>query len=225
MDCQFQNRYAEIVASTPRRRGELTAKGKRTRDAIVAAAAELMFRNGVVNTTVEDIRDAAGVSSSQVYHYFSDKTALIYAVIEYQTDAVLGRQDPLFATLDSIEGLRRWRDFLVDHQRHMRCRGGCPLASLGHELVEVDGRARDELAASFNRWESNIRSGLEAMRRRGELAPHADPDDLALATLAAVQGGLVLTQIHRNIRPLATAVDAALTLIESHLVPAGCDGQ
>jgi AcrR family transcriptional regulator len=218
MDCQFQNRYSDGVTSTARRRGELTVKGKRTRDAIVAAAADLMFRNGVVNTTVEDIRDAAGVSSSQVYHYFSDKSALIHAVIAYQTDAVLGSQDPLFSQLDSIEGLRRWRDFLVDHQRHVRCRGGCPLASLGHELVEVDGRAREELATSFHRWESNIRSGLEKMRRRGELAPHADVKELALATLAAVQGGLVLTQIHRNIRPLATAVDAALALIESHLV-------
>ena len=207
-----------MTTSSTRRRGDLTVKGKRTRDAIVAAAADLVFRNGVTNTTVDDIRSAAGVSSSQLYHYFSDKTALIHAVIAYQTDQVLGSQDPLFAQLDSLEGLRKWRDFLVDHQRHMRCRGGCPLASLGHDLVEVDGRARDELAESFHRWEANIRAGLEAMRQRGELSEDADAADLALATLAAVQGGLVLTQIHRSIRPLATAVDAALTHIESFVV-------
>ncbi|MBV8181612.1 MAG: hypothetical protein JOY55_12795 [Mycobacterium sp.] len=35
-----------------------------------------------------------------------------------------------------------------------------------------------------------------------------------LATLAAVQGGLVLTQVHRSTKPMATAIDAALTLIE-----------
>ena len=177
-----------------------------------------MFRDGVGNTTVEDIRAAAGVSSSQVYHYFADKTALIHAVIEFQSAAVVGGQEPLFAQLDSLEGLRRWRDFLISHQKHMRCRGGCPLASLASEMVEFDGRARTELAESFRRWEAGIRSGLRAMHKRGELKATADPDDLALATLASVQGVLVLTQIHRSTKPLATAIDAALTLIEHELV-------
>src|ERR1019366_4994 len=41
-----------------------------TRQRIVAAAADLMFERGVAGTTVEDVRAAARVSSSQVYHYF-----------------------------------------------------------------------------------------------------------------------------------------------------------
>ena len=51
----------------------LTRRGRETRLRIVAAAAELMFDNGVAETTLEDIRAAAGVSGSQVYHYFEDK--------------------------------------------------------------------------------------------------------------------------------------------------------
>src|SRR5208282_2449480 len=53
--------------------GKLTIKGRQTRQRIVAAAAELMFEGGVAGTTMEDVRAAAGVSSSQIYHYFADK--------------------------------------------------------------------------------------------------------------------------------------------------------
>ena len=63
----------------------LTRRGRETRERIVAAAAELIFERGVAETTLEDIRAAAGVSGSQVYHYFEDKQALVRAVIDHQT--------------------------------------------------------------------------------------------------------------------------------------------
>src|SRR5262249_23766690 len=90
-----------------------TRRGRETRQRIVAAAAELMFENGVAETTLEDIRSAAGVSGSQVYHYFEDKQALVRAVIDYQTDAVLDLQDEHLDHLDTMPGLRAWRDSLV----------------------------------------------------------------------------------------------------------------
>src|ERR1017187_974525 len=191
-----------------------------TRQRIVAAAADLMFERGVAGTTVEDVRAAARVSSSQVYHYFTDKHALVRAVIEYQTDAIVGGQEPMLANLDSLQGLRAWRDFLVDHQRKLHCRGGCPIGSLGSELAETDPRARSAGAASFSRWEAGIRNGLRAMHARGELRTDAAPDNLALATLAALQGGLLLTQIQRQTRPLEVALDAMLDHVASLTAPA-----
>ena len=54
-----------------------------------------MFDGGVSGTAIEDVRAAAGVSSSQVYHYFKDKKALVEAVIEHQTETVVGGQEPM----------------------------------------------------------------------------------------------------------------------------------
>jgi AcrR family transcriptional regulator len=198
-----------------RRRGKLTAKGRQTRARIIDAAAELMLEQGVAETTIEHVRDTAGVSSSQVYHYFADKQALVLAVIDHQSDTIVGGQQPLFDRLDTLEGLRSWRDFLVEHQRSLGCRGGCPLGSLGAELAEIDDAARARVAASFARWEAGIRSGLLAMHSAGRLAPHADPDALAVALLAALQGGLLLTQLNRDTRPLEQSLDAVLSLVES----------
>jgi len=205
--------------SNHRARGELTPKGQQTRLRIVRASADLMFEFGVAGTTVEDVRVAAQVSSSQIYHYFADKQALVRAVIDYQTDTIVGGQEPMLLSLDSLDGLRAWRDFLIEHQRQLQCRGGCPIGSLGSELAEVDQQARVDVAAGFARWEAAIRGGLRAMHRVGRLVPEADADALALATLAALQGGLLLTQLQRDTRPLETSLDAMLTLIAAQVTP------
>src|SRR5258708_322037 len=193
----------------------LTRRGRETRQRIVAAAAELMFENGVAETTLEDIRAAAGVSGSQVYHYFEDKQALVHAVIDYQTDAVLDVQGTHLDRLDTMAGLRAWRGLLVDHQRRLGCRGGCPIGALGAEVAETDAAARLAAARGLRRWEGRIREGLRAMHARGELPAQASPDDLALATLAALQGGLLMTQLQRETKPLEAALDAMLDRIQS----------
>jgi TetR/AcrR family transcriptional repressor of nem operon len=197
--------------------GRLTRKGLATRARIVAAAAELMFRHGVAGTSTEDVRAAAQVSNSQLYHYFADKSALVRAVIEHQADEIIGGQRPLLDELDSLAAFRQWRDMLVDMQRQRNCEGGCPLGSLSSELAETDEPARTALAASFDRWEAPIRDGLRRMRDRGELRPEADVDQLALGTLAALQGGLLLTQAQRATAPLEAALDLAISQISGHL--------
>ena len=197
---------------TPRTR-RLTRKGQETRQRIVAAAAQLMYERGIAEATLEDVRAAAGVSGSQVYHYFDDKQALLLAVIEYQTEAVLELQQPHFDKLDTMAGLRQWRDALVEYQRRLQCRGGCPIGSLGSEVAENNPEARLAVASGFLRWEAAIREGLQAMHARGEL--DADPEDLALATLAALQGGLLLTQLQRRVKPLEVALDSSLDHIET----------
>src|SRR5271168_3845657 len=104
----------------------VTPKGRATRDRIVAAAATLMNAQGVAGTSTEDVQAAAGVSASQIYHYFGDKRSLTRAVIDYQTNAILGFQEPLLARLDSLEALRSWVSVIVDLQRSNGFRGGCP---------------------------------------------------------------------------------------------------
>src|SRR5262249_60349731 len=96
----------------------LTRKGQATRDRIVEAAAGLMFRQGVAGTTTEQVQAAAGVSASQIFHYFGDKRALVRAVIAYQTEAVLAAHQPLLSGLASIEALRAAADPFGSLEEH-----------------------------------------------------------------------------------------------------------
>jgi AcrR family transcriptional regulator len=193
----------------------LTPKGQATRDRIVEAAAGLMFRQGVAGTTTEQVQAAAGVSASQIFHYFADKRALVRAVIAYQTEAVLTAQQPLLGRLDSMEALRAWADLFVSIEEQLKYEGGCPIGSLGSELAEKDADARQEVERGFARWEEAIRDGLRAMYARGDLRRSADPDALALALLTALEGGLLMTQIRRDPVPLRTVLDVVLAHIES----------
>jgi len=189
----------------------LTPKGRATRERIVAAAAELMSQRGVARTTIEDIQEAAAVSTSQMYHYFADKGDLVAAVIDFQTDRVLAVQHMGLDRLECLEDLRRWRDIMVDMMRRLGCVGGCPIGSLANDLAETDPLARAQVARSFVQWETMIRDGLRAIAARGELPDGTEVDNLALATLAAIQGGLLLSQVRRDTAPLEAAVD---TMIE-----------
>jgi TetR/AcrR family transcriptional regulator, transcriptional repressor for nem operon len=196
---------------------KLTPKGRATRDRIVATAAELMSQRGVARTTIEDIQLAATISTSQMYHYFTDKADLVAAVIDLQTDQVLSVQHLGLDRLENLQDLYRWRDIMVDMMRGLGCVGGCPIGSLANELSEIDPLARARLARSFVQWERMIRDGLTAIADRGELPEGADVDQLALAMLAAIQGGLLLSQVRRDTAPLAAAVT---TMIE-HLTELG----
>lgn len=53
------------------------------------------------------------------------------------------------------------------------------------------------------------------MRERGQLRDDADPDQLAAALLAVLQGGMLLTQTKRDAAPLEAALGAMLAYIES----------
>ena len=70
----------------------VTERGRRSRAAIIDAAATLMYQRGVGLTTLDDVLAAAGAGKSQLYHYFDSKADLVAAVIERQLEMVLAQQ-------------------------------------------------------------------------------------------------------------------------------------
>ncbi len=191
-----------------------TDKGRATRNRVLDAATELVFEHGVAGTTLDDVRAAAHVSKGQLYHYFADKGDLVHAVIDRTVERVLGAQ-PRLTNLSSWAAIDAWFDDLVQLQVDRHAIGGCPIGSLAGELAETDEQARTELAAGFDRWEAPLRDGLRQMQANGKLRRSADPDRLATATLASIQGGLVLTQTRRDPQQLRIALDAANAYLRS----------
>jgi TetR/AcrR family transcriptional regulator, transcriptional repressor for nem operon len=194
----------------------ITERGRRTRERIVAAAAQVVTEKGALGASLDDVGARAAASRSQLYHYFDDKTDLLRAVAQTTNDAVLGAQEDLFADLGTWAGLVRWADALVVLQEERGGKGGCPIANLLGQLGERDDDIRAVLASGFDRWEASIRAGLTAMVASGELRADADPDWLAASALASLQGGLVLSQARRDPRSLRRALDGALSLIATY---------
>src|SRR5690242_8134079 len=101
-------------------RPKLTPKGARTRARIVEEAAALIHERGVAGTTLEDVKVAAEVSGSQMYHYFPDKNELVQAVIDYQADTIVDRNRH---ALESANGVEAWRDMVITAARRTRAKG------------------------------------------------------------------------------------------------------
>jgi AcrR family transcriptional regulator len=184
---------------------------------VLDAATALVFEHGVAGTTLDDVRAAANVSKGQLYHYFADKDDLVHAVIDRTVQQVLGAQ-PALADLSTWAAIASWFDDLVQLQIDRHAIGGCPIGGLAGELAETDEQARRELAAGFERWEAPLREGLRQMQASRKLRRRADPARLATATLAAIQGGLVLTQTRRDPQQLRIALDAAYAYLRSFAV-------
>ena len=190
-------------------RPRLTPKGEVTRARIVGAAAALIHERGVAGTTLEDVKVAAQVSGSQMYHYFPDKNELVQAVIDYQAETIVHHQG---LVLRSANGIEAWRNLVITAAKHTKAIGGCPLGSLGGQLAESDPEARALIAAGFETWATVIADALRSLDADGKLPSDIDPDDLATTLLATLQGGLLLAQVQRSTRPFETAIGTIFAL-------------
>jgi len=193
---------------------KLTDKGQATRARILEHAAELIYAKGVHATNNELLRRAAGVSGSQLNHYFPNKESLVLAVIDWQADSVLGfHRSERFAGFDSIDAFQDWADFYVLSGRPFE--DGCSLGSLASEIIKTDLGVHDELANAFDQWRNIFCNGIEEMQRSGRITGQADAGQLANLVLAAFQGGMLLAQVSRDLAPLRDALQAAIDHLET----------
>jgi AcrR family transcriptional regulator len=176
----------------------------------VRAAAEMMHVKGVAPTTLDDVRAASGTSKSQLYRHYPDKDALVRDVVALQAAQVLQGQQQLLRRLSSLRGLERWRDAVVEHNALRNGAYGCPLGSLASELADQDEAARKAILRYFDTWEGLLKAGLDRMKDTGVLRADADAEELATGLMAALQGGYLLAQTARDVRPMRIALDMAI---------------
>lgn len=196
-----------MAASVP-----TTEKGRATRRRVVQAATRIVIEKGVAAMSLDDVGERARVSRSQLYHYFEDRDDLLCAVVDATTEMVLGAQDGHLEDLGSWAAIDGWIDHILALQATPR---GCPLGSLVGQLAERDERARIALAVGFGRWEAHLADGLLRLGAARELRADADPAQLATATMASLQGGLMLGQVHRDPVRLRRALDGARAMLHA----------
>jgi AcrR family transcriptional regulator len=193
----------------------LTPKGRATRDRIVQAAAELIVTEGLAASNMERVRKAASVSGSQLAHYFTDKSALIRAVVRRQIGVVLDfHRQPKLRALDSFDDFERWIDLNMRYLRRIGTSGGTPTYhALTAQLAKSDDTTRATLAAGYWQWIELLEAAIQRMKDRGVLVAEADPRWLAMAIVSAHQGGGTLAFTYRAEWPHADAVRFAVNYL------------
>jgi AcrR family transcriptional regulator len=173
-----------------------------------------MVERGVSAVSLDEVGRVTSTSKSQMYHYFASKDDLIAAVVICTQDRILAFQGGLLDAVESVEDLRGWADSVVSLHRGAPRWAGCPLGSLSSELMSVTEVGRLEVQEAFGSWHRLLARTLVRLQNSGKLRADADPERLATATLASLEGGLLLSKALQDETPLAVALDAAL----DHLV-------
>jgi AcrR family transcriptional regulator len=185
---------------------------------IVAAAAEVLYERGLLETRIGDIAERAGTSSPTILYYFDSKDRLLEEAVD-QTDREF--------YLRLHEGQTRYRrasDKLV-HLIEETSRGPGGLSD--YTLwMEMWVRARRDVSVRQNYHRLNRREHAliaEIVREGqagGEFSRDTDPDDFALALSALMDGLGVQVTLGQPDVPPERMVRACLALVSAEL---GCE--
>nr|WP_269778719.1 TetR family transcriptional regulator C-terminal domain-containing protein [Microlunatus antarcticus] len=94
-------------------------------------------------------------------------------------------------------------------------RWACPIGSMAWEAAATDPELAAGIAEAMRAWRGKLADGVRRLQAAGGVAPTSDPERLAAAILAAVQGGLMLSQPERSSWPLEAALDSLLDVLRA----------
>jgi AcrR family transcriptional regulator len=170
------------TAAAPHGAESLTARGARTRTALVDAARRVFERDGFLTARVTDIADAAGVAHGSFYTYFPDKKAILAAVLAELQEEMLHPQLSRAALEDDPAGTIHDanRAYLESYRRN------AGLMALLEDMAAID---EDFLQLRRERTEAFVARNARAIRRlqKQRLADaELDPEIAALAISSMV---------------------------------------
>ncbi|MEA9986979.1 TetR/AcrR family transcriptional regulator [Subtercola sp. RTI3] len=189
---------------------KITERGRITRQRIIEATGEQILASGIGGTTLDTVRAATLTSKSQLFHYFpGGKAELVREVADWEGRQLLEAQEPEIHDLGSWESWERWRALLVEYYIG-RGRWACPIGSLATQAAMTDPELASIIAESMRAWRGALAEGVQRMQSTGTVDKLADSERIATVILAAIQGGLLLSQPEGSAWPLEAALDTAL---------------
>ncbi|MBB3753231.1 AcrR family transcriptional regulator [Mycolicibacterium sp. BK634] len=184
------------------------AEDKRSRQRMVAGAADMISRRGLNATSVRELAKHADAPLGSTYHYFpGGKYDLATEAVRWADDLtvdVLSRELAAGPRAGLQAFLDMWRKVVLDSD----FRAGCPVLAVSVEDLPDDHNApRDAAAAAFRRWTALL---AESLRKSG--CQEAEAERVATLIVAAVEGTVAMCRAQRSIAPL-DQVTAQLSLI------------
>src|SRR5262245_46085484 len=160
----------------------------RTREKIVEAASAAFRGDGISAVRVQDVMARAGLTHGGFYAHFDSKDDLLRAALEHASDETIEKLSKPLAELRGEDRLRTVIDSYLSPAHVAHPEAGCPLASLGPEVVRAGGAPHQRLAAGVKgrvRWMRQL-----LVERERETVSDED----VIGTLACMVGGVILAR-------------------------------
>jgi TetR/AcrR family transcriptional repressor of nem operon len=140
-----------------------------TRERILEAASAAIRERGVAGVSVADAMRAAGLTHGGFYAHFGSKDDLVAEAFAYASEKSGRKLDEAGARAPSGQGLLAIAEtyLTASHARHPE--RGCPVSTVGPDLVRGDARGREACAAVMRKRLASLEAiadGRSAEERR-----------------------------------------------------------
>ncbi|MBV2120447.1 MAG: TetR/AcrR family transcriptional regulator [Candidatus Thiodiazotropha sp. (ex Ctena orbiculata)] len=193
------------------------ADADKTRQALLEAAYEEIYRNGFQAASLNTILERTGVTKGALYHHFGSKQKLGYAVIEEIISEKLDREwlipiqqpgHPIDVMIDVIQ--------LAGQQiTSQQIDQGCPLNNLAQEMSPIDPGFRQRIDHLYRKWQESIEKILRDGQQGGTVNPSIDPADAALFILASLEGCMGIAKNAQSIDELKRCAQGLFGYLDS----------
>lgn len=184
----------------------------KTREKMVATAAQLLRSKGFHATTLVHVVEAGGLPRGSIYHHFpGGKEQLAQEAIAFAASDVMRDLVTVSQASNASRAVEQYVHLLAERLRTSGFTDGCWYATTALEVADANPDLRKALEKEFTRWTAVIEGALVAwgVKRR-----HAS--GCAQLLVAAVEGGLLLARVHRDTAPLERLVPYLQSVIELH---------
>ncbi len=184
-----------------------TARGRRTRDALVAAARVVFERDGYADSRLVDIAAEAGCSVGTFYTWFDGKDEVFAAVLEQAQADMLNPGTGEIAPADDPVAIIRAsnRAYVEAHLRNGR------LNQLLAQVATLDARFLDLRRRRTEAFVERNARAIADLQARGLADPELDPSTAAMA-LSGMVSRLAGDAFLFGITDIDTLVDTATRL-------------
>jgi TetR/AcrR family transcriptional regulator, lmrAB and yxaGH operons repressor len=177
---------------------------------MVASAASLIGSRGVNATSfTEVLADSRAPRGSIYYHFPAGKDQLVGEALRWTRRQVLDYQRG--CTADTPSGVvEHFVALFRQSLASSHCRAGCPVAGVVLDSYAEDGALRELVRKSFRSWVALLADQFVAAG-----VPRRPARALAVTTLAAVEGALILCRAEGKVEPLDVTELQLLALANS----------
>lgn len=197
-------------------RGTATSRDSvRTRERLLGAAFQEIYRSGFRSADIDAILVAAGVTKGALYYHFDNKDALGYAVVDEVIASNLHRKwvQPLQNAKDPLDVLVRI--IRSESLKREDVQRGCPLLNLSTEMSGIDEGFRRRTARVYKEWHDAMAEALREGQKRGVVRSDINTDETATFLMAAWEGYVVLGKNSQDPRLMASGQRRVSGQIES----------
>ena len=161
-----------------------------TRQKILEAAFQEIHHQGFQAASLNSILKRSEITKGALYHYFPNKQALGYTVVEelIKESVLQFWLRPLDETIDPIEGLKRLIHTAGKSFSDKDVLLGCPLNNLCLEMSPLDDGFRQRVKQIYELWREGFARALRAGQTNGTVTSTIDALDCATFIVASLAG-------------------------------------